>query len=365
MTRGLRLLASASAAVTGAVTACACSVLLDWNGYTGGTAGLDGGLLDGEALDGSLDEDAAPGKDSAGGPPVLVDCGAGAVCSAAAPSGWNGPLALYEGALASVPACGAGYMSAPVFEGNAGLSAPPLTCSPCTCSDPSGGTCSDPLVSFYSDGQCQNPCGTSSALASAACVMTPSCGIAYQITATTPVGGACAHGGGGVAFRPPVTWSKRARACAPAATAQPGSCSAGLLCLPSPQTAFSPRFCVSQVGAVPSCPSPFTDGPRVYYGDPVNDARMCSDCTCGPPTGQACSVSSRPPPDGFPWLDTSCKIPGNAPLTSPNPCALVLAAKSFGFTAAPKLAVGQCAPDGGKATGDVAPTAPTTFCCTP
>lgn len=325
-----------------------CSALLDWNGYTGaGTDPFDAGTLD----------DGAPHTIYG------VTCGTDKRCAPVPPASWNGPVALYDGpSSAPPPACSDPFASAPVYAGHGGLTAPPATCSDCACAAPTGTTCSSPVLTFYSDNACGTACGPPTALDPAACVTPPGSCRAFQVTASAPTGGGCKASGGDPAILP-ASFSRTARACAPAVTPDQGTCRTNELCLPSPAPPFEPRFCVSQTGVAAACPgAPYTDGPHVYYGDGITDTRACSACACGGVTGAECTLSVAA---GFRYLDPSCGTTG-IPFAVPTSCAAFQGGSPFRVPGTPELkTVGTCPPTGGAPIGAATGTAPVTFCCTP
>jgi hypothetical protein len=313
----------------------ACSVLLDWNGYTDGT-----------------DADAASTAD---GPRYLLTCGTNKFCAPAAPSGWSGPVVFAEfDGTATPPSCGNDYSTR--FQGKAGLDAGPAVCT-CSCSDPTGVTCPMPKVDFFSDNSCSTPCGNPMPLNTSACVAPPTNCTNLEIEATVTTGGSCMPTSVGMTV-PPSAWTRQSLACAPMAVPDQGTCSSGEFCLPGAPSSLS--YCVSQAGKAASCPanSAYTQGPFVEYSGNVTDTRACSPCGCSPPDGGTCS-----PPQGL-IFDKMCNIPAGPPLISPMGCSL-----ATGLTAVMASSLrtsGQCASTGGAPQGTATPSdPPTTFCCTP
>jgi len=328
---GAGTVAAAALSVTG------CSVLLDWSDYTGNDAGT---------------------------PPPGISCGADRRCVALPPTGWSGPLALYEGpASGAPPGCPAGSSMTPVFEGNGGLVAPAASCSACVCSPAQGGACSSPLLSFYSDSSCTAACGTAMSFPAATCAVPPACAASFEVgTSEATAAGTCTPSGG-TATLPPVTWSQLALACAPAAAAARGTCSADQLCVPSPSTPFPPRLCVMQTGQAASCPGKtYVGGPYIYHAAQVDDTRRCTPCACGPPTGASCSFATIA---GFGHIDTACSPIVTTPFSVPSACRSLKNSASLSVTSAPNLTPGTCQPSGGDPAGAVTTTASITFCCTP
>ena len=341
-------IAGIAAVMAGAVLSTeACSVLLDWTGYTGGGGGR--GSADG-------------GSDGGGG--YLLTCGMNQFCARAAPSGWTGPVAFAEVAAdAGAPTCGDSYSIA--FHGAAGLNVPSAVCE-CSCSAPTGVTCPMPAVSFFSDPGCAMPCGAPAPLDTSTCVMAPNgCNtldagtgvvhLALEVATAVPTGGACSPSTAETLH--PATWARRSLECIPTNTPDQGSCSAGAFCLPAAPTSLS--FCIGQAGVATQCPSGsgYMSGPFVEYADPLTlaEGRSCSNCGCDPPADAGCSQ-----PTGL--LESNCTIP-NIPFL-PSQCFAENGVK--GITAASVTTSGKCTPTGGLAVGTVTPLSSTmSFCCAP
>ncbi len=326
-----------------AVVLAGCSIVLDWDDYTGG--GADGGVESGSGL------------------MNLITCGTNERCAPDPPAGWTGPVTLYQGAAdAGVPSCGAGYQSAPVFQGNGGLVAP-ASCTACTCA--SGGTCAPPELTFYSDSMCRTPCGTPESLPEGVCVPASMGCTSFQIAAPEFTGNACTQAGGMPSGGPP-SWSLTASACTTATTPSAGSCPRGELCLPSPEASQIAGFCVEQSGEV-ACPSGAYSVQHVYFNG-TSDMRGCSACVCTATSQPACSISG----GGFPYPDSACQVPAGIPIvgvpTACTPTTTFDSAKAFEISGnSPTTTKATCMPtaDGGQVTGAATPTGPTTFCCTP
>ena len=211
-------------------------------------------------------------------------------------------------------------------------------------------------MTFFSDSACSSPCGSPVIPSVGACTTTPPCQ-AVTISGAMPIGGTCTSSGG-AATKPPVTWSRTARACAPAAPPAQGSCSADQVCAPASAAPYSPRLCVMRDGASSSCPAPaYPAGPFVYYVG-VDDTRACSACACASASGARCSLPSPP-------LRSYCVGPSGS-LSAPSPCSSFNGGTPIMLTGAPKLEdVGSCAPAGGAPIGGATGAHATSFCCEP
>ena len=317
----------------------ACSVLLDWTGYTGETEAGSTFVPDSGTY--------------------RVTCGPSQYCAPPPPPGWTGPVAFADVAAdAAAPACGAAYSLR--FRGSAGLNFPPAICT-CSCSPPMGTTCPMPEVAYFSDSNCMNACGTPTTLSN--CSAPPAGCSALKVASAMPEGGSCSPTDAGVTMTvPPATWSRQSLECVPSATPEGKSCGAGELCLPAPPPSLG--FCVSQAGAATECPagSGYTQGPFVEYPSAKAEGRTCSDCLCDPPTGGSCTQ-----PGGF-IVDSQCATPAAIPLV-PSHCfpstvdPIGVGAKTY--SPATVASAGACAART-LAGGTVTPAgAATTFCCAP
>jgi hypothetical protein len=271
-------------------------------------------------------------------------------------------VALYEGSPdASVPVCAGGYEN--TFQGHGGfdVDAGATTCSACSCSP--GGACSAPELSFYSDSKCTTDCATPVALASA-CVIAPNCDY-FEVGASSPTGAACTAST--VTANTPSPWSSTVSACSPMGRA--AACGSGGVCLPAPPAApGNAGFCISQPGVDVPCPAGPYSVQHVYYGG-LADTRGCEPCACDVTSAPACMGG-----DGLPYTQPSCgvPIPSSIPFLVPGGCAAtsfsssLVPAGGFKLAQMPTLLPATCAasPSGGQPTGSVAPTQPTTFCCT-
>jgi hypothetical protein len=346
--------AAALLAVT-ALGGAGCSVLLDWNDFTGGSG--DGGTGDGSIADGGVDTGAV----GDGGASEAATCGTAMQCTPSAPTGWSGPVALFvaPAAQGTPPACGAAYAATPAFDGNAGLGTTSATCSPCACGAVTGVTCSPPVMTFYVDTSCGSPAFGTQTLTTS-CEPTTYIGAsAVTVSGPTAGGGACTTTGGTATITAPA-WTTVARACAPAsAPSSSPSCAAGEVCAPAPASPFGSAQCVMQPGMATMCPAGYSTGPQVLYAG-VDDQRGCTACQCTDPTGATCTLPS-------PAIDTECPSPSGGTLPAPATCSAFTPPDTVKLAASPTVAdAGSCAlADGGMPTGTATATGATSFCCTP
>lgn len=340
------VLRTASVLVVAACGTSACSVLLDWSDFSGGTG--DGGAGADAAVDAGAE---ASAPDAAG------DSACGLSCVAASTTGWVGPIALYVGpAGQAAPPCGPGFDGTSAFDGFGELSAPTPTCSACSCT-PSVVTCAGPVMSFFEDGACTAAAGTITA--SSACQTAPFTAQSVTVGSATPSGGTCGATGGALTSAEP-SWGQTVRACAPSAAPSGAGCDAGLVCAPAPAAPFSTRPCVMQTGTATACPPEYPTGPQTFFTG-IADQRACTPCQCSGPTGAQCTI-------GSPAIDVSvtpgCSVTTGT-LSAPGGCASFEAPAFVTLARQPTLtSPGTCAVGGGGTpTGGATATGATSFCC--
>jgi hypothetical protein len=215
-------------------------------------------------------------------------------CAPQVPSGWSGPVELFNGLPGSLPTCTAGYTGSGDYHGGT-LSGSPDTCS-CTCTA-SGQTCSAGGTFFA-----QSACESGSAMANVtpatdgSCTSVPSnslgSGGSFRLgngSAPSPAGGTCTPQ---VTTTPGSTpsFSAAERLCAPSILDSPGGCQAAQQCVPDPIPPFGTTMCIWHPGSVscPAAPAPYSNAAGVYYTD-FSDTRGCGPCTCSGPTGGSCA----------------------------------------------------------------------------
>jgi hypothetical protein len=346
----------------------------------------DAGAKDSGA-DAQEDADAGPPPDDAGldgGEDAAADAHADAApacpgaCIHAPPLGWSDPAVLWLGAMGTpAPSC---PTEAPVvgFQGFADLDAPPASCGACSCASATA-TCGLPasvtvttaacnpgggvVTSFDPPASWDGSCTTSNAVAAGQMCGALPCAKSLTAGPLTVQNEACAA----VAQEPstptpPVTWQTAVLAC------KRGS----LVPCDDPTQVCSPvvepppgfALCVFQAGDV-DCPTLFPEKHAVAAG--ADDQRGCSSCTCGTPTGGACTSTL------YVFSDDACATSLlSMPIVSPAAPCIDIASPPAGPPAlgskradSPKYLPGACAPSGGEATGQALPTGPATFCCLP
>lgn len=346
-----------------------------------GGVGPDGG----DAADTGPDDAGADGDaDVAPPPPPDPDCTEGADggadydCVERPPSGWTGPVTLYDDlATLTAPPCPSTFFHEPIFEGHAQLSASSASCS-CTCPTVEGVTCSGPAtLEFRSGSSCSGSCSWTSddaaeSLPPGSCEgfrfplndpCTPPASV--QVGASQPSGTASCTPARSVT-RPPVEWGEVGRACRAPTTSK--GCEPGFVCAPRPSDPYLPNLCIMKIGAGDvDCPEGAYSEKYLLYKD-VIDTRDCTDCQCGAASNLRCDGKLIVFADRDGCIDQEATIPSGScgdfspPSVIDSSDATKGPPKTFKFVAEPK---GTCSPSGGQPTGTVEPDKPQTICCMP
>jgi len=343
-----------------AVTACLPGVLtLEAQDSMDGSVGADASA-DGLVTGGDAGADSYVDVGTFDAPPICD--AAGVACVPAAPGGWTGPFAFYEGPAAGAPGCTAATnFPSTVLDGHGPLdgNAPPAQCAPCACTPPSTAGCPANLtIQWYSDMNCTQACTSSTGdSGGGGCPAIDVACSAHSFIAPAPAPGACTAGGGSATL-PALPWGSTARACAPPALPQ-SDCPSGSLCSPVPPVPFGAKMCVSRTGNM-ACPSgPYSSQTSAYSG--ATDTRGCAACGCGGIQGYTCGGAAINPGEdcfGPPALSQ----PLSSACTSLAGYAGMATYSLLGGAGSPDS--GACAPSGGTPMGTVTPN-PVTVCCLP
>jgi len=324
------------------------------DGGAGGGSGAGGGApdagRDAATVDAAPDAtpDATPDAATDATPDAAACPVAGDDCGAPPPAGWSGPIAFYEGAPGTTPPCPGEYPVV-VAQGRAGLSAPPATCSACSCGAPSVTCGMEPLV-LYSEWNCPAPPDATLMLASATC--TPLKGTSDHFVQTAPTANvsACTPAGG-LPSLPPPAWTMSGIACG--LSDQATACADGSVCAPLPPAPFDARWCIWQAGA-PACPAGF---PTQHVWEMAADGRGCTPCTCGSPSAATCSVTTQ-----F-YSDSACQTSIDS-LSLIGACTHEASVRSVSATTTPAGSP-SCSTGGGNPEGSVTAAPAMTICCAP
>ena len=285
---------------------------------------------------------------------------------------WEEPTLLWFGPEDQAPECPSGPTSIS-FEGHADLVAPSI-CEACTCEPPTG-SCALPSTLTASTTVCSMPGGSSTSF-DVPPSWTGSCdsstqlpsGKAYSLTI-----GALTMNENGCAPGPPVAakvismrWDTFARGCD---VTMPDGQLPRSACLPVEPLPPGFKACIFYDGER-ACPNDdpgntFTEQHISYQG--VKDDRQCSSCTCGAPTGSACTAML----SIYKGADLTCSGQALAQNTissaGPTCIDIQLPGQALGSKSARATTYlpGTCPPGGGEGSGIAIPTDPTTLCCRP
>jgi hypothetical protein len=285
-------------------------------------------------------------------------------CVPAVPSGWIGPVSLFEQTgpghpAPMAPACPADSYPDDLYDGHAN----PVFGGTCACAcGTSTAACSGPTVDVFQSTSCDtttlcisvpNVLGCARACASSGALS------ALVSAAPAPSGGSCPPSvqNNIQPWNGTTDWATTGRLCGTSRVLRQGECTADQVCAASPPPApFDPSVCIYQVGAL-SCPA---DYPRqlIFYGHGIDSRACTSSCGCASPTGVVCSLDSV-----MVSSSSSCSSPASLSTTT-GQCNTNLSATGRFVTAAVSASGGQCAPTGtASVAGTVVPDTPTTVCC--
>ncbi len=214
-------------------------------------------------------------------PPLCED---GQECVPAAPGGWLGPIAYWQGKSGSeLPDCPDGY--ADETDLHAEPSGAPAACS-CSCAAMDQ-TCEDVAqVELFGDLGCQSTCETAT---TDGCTAIDGCtgnSVSIDVAEREPSGRCEVSMTKQVGS---ISWQRDARLCA--LTDVPEACGSEHQCTPTPSAPFASQLCVYRVvragQAAPPCPDSYPNGPDELY-TAFEDERECGECECSGPDGGTC-----------------------------------------------------------------------------
>ncbi len=288
------------------------------------------------------------------------------------PAIWADPTLLWIGAEEQAPECPRGPLTIS-YEGRTDLVAA-NACEACTCEPPTG-SCALPSTLTASTNACSMPGGPSTSFNAptpwdGSCdstTQTPD-GAAYSLTIApmTMTENGCTPGPPIPAKVVSLHWDTFARGCDVVFPISPIERS---ICFPGDLLPPGFALCIIRDGehACPADPkNSFTERHVFYQG--VQDDRQCSACSCGAPTGSACTATI----SIYKGNDLTCSGPALVPIpvSSKGPTCLDIqlpgqALGSKKATTPTTYLPGTCPPMGGDASGTALPTEPTTLCCRP
>jgi hypothetical protein len=285
---------------------------------------------------------------------VPVTCDAAPLtCVLAAPSGWIGPLELYEGD-AGFPTCPGAQIEQ--VKGFQGFVAPSdaSTCTACDCNTQPA-TCSVEVTGYAVSASCAaTPCGTGTIQANmGSCQMLQNVGCAGEMSAvvTGVVGTASCTTSGGAVTGSDASWGGEVLGCIqPPQALVRADCVDGYVCAPKPVMPFGPTMCVAHDGDM-ACPFGYASKHTLSKG--VADTRACTPCKCTVATA--------------PCTNIALELTGGPLCNSPEAGAvsacvnLVTSSPWLGATATPPSVT--CTVDGGSNSGTIVEGPTVTVCC--
>lgn len=260
------------------------------------------------------DPDGASGTSDRDAPPVNRSDADGSTCAArdsacvpVPPSGWAGPVALWQGAATqAAPSCPRGY-SARSGLLHADLQVGSVTCH-CHCGTASEQACGPSSVTLFADADSCTQSYATVSIAQAQCIdidkracdgvgrngslpslLCPPIGAVFGIhaTAPSPTGGSCAPKTSSTIAAS--RWATTARICSMTGSGDEGAALDDVSTPPTPTAPYRTGLCVYRVGDPPpaTCPADYPSGPLLYFSG-LSDTRTCSACQCGAPSGGSC-----------------------------------------------------------------------------
>jgi len=279
------------------------------------------------------------------------------LCAPSVPSGWSGPVTMYEGALdVPAPPC-VGNWSETTFEGFSGLDTGKTSCE-CSCGDADGTSCAgDVSLKRW------NGCGGIGFLMDTIELSSDSCvdlgGIqaasGWTVEADLKVdGGSCEPW---LTERiPEPTWASQVQVCSGGAdAAQCGEAGDGL-CLPAPPPGFHPDLCIMAPGNQ-ECPEG-AYSVKVQAARDYDDTRACGECSCSAPKGSCDADVDFVSGSGCGFgalLVESMSVEAECTIVDGAPNHVALDAK----------ATASCKPSTGYVDGEVEELDTITVCCIP
>lgn len=319
--------------------------------------------------------DACNEEDASACDPSAPDCSnpqceSDFMCTPATPTGWSGPIALYDqggGPPAPVaPTCSGNY-SFDSFDGNSSPTSPATSCG-CTCGAAQD-VCSNPSIAIYPDNACvpTNRCGSAGPATCTVANGSPLCpngGESAQVAVPPqPTGTGSCTAGSTVNGLPASEWARTGRGCGSSRAFSTGGCAGAQVCANKPSSSFLPALCVWQNGST-TCSSATGYPVHYTYYAGVVDSRGCAtgSCGCGSPTDVSCSLT------GVTSYTTPTCSDGGTLLANLDAgfCNVIGNLQVWGITTSVATA-GRCASSGSAtSTGSVVPdpSRAITVCCT-
>lgn len=341
-------------AISGCILGPACQVIVGIGdrieaAADGDAGGADAGPGPADGGDGGGPCASNPSDCVAPDAEASKDCPAG--CLPAAPGGWTGPSATFDGLESGKPTdCPATYTTKELSAHSGNIVAPPATCD-CGPVDIANGKCIADVVT-WNQGGCPGAGTLQGEVQPAVCFALPDNGLSFMVDVAKYTQGTCKYPGATITTAPE-EYDKAHVACG---LPQTTACATKAECIttPSPASPFA-RLCIHKDGDE-ACPSLDYTKRFVAFKN-VDDTRSCTACTATP-TGGGCGTTygtrnnatlcvAAPPTDktvgtcyAHPGMGKAVDVGAMGP--TPPTCAN---------------------PSGGTPTGTVKFKEPVTFCC--
>lgn len=270
------------AAALAALAPSACGLALGLSDFSNGSPDSGSG---GATLDGGSGGSAGIGRD--GGNDAPNDGPATCTCLPPAPTGWTGPLALFN-ASAAAPSCAGGWTTF-LDSGGTHFTGLPAKCTACSCGVSAPPTCNVQIETATAS-TCNSGTDTNTVAGNGQCVALHFSGtdqgtafVQAHVTDVTANSGTCTTSGGAPT---PATaaFTDHMRACKLAS--KPPSCRSGNACAPPVPTGFpGGRYCIAKQLATATCPTSGAYTQQYTVATALADTRSCSSCQCSIASG--------------------------------------------------------------------------------
>lgn len=284
-----------------------------------------------------------------------LECVAG-VCLPPAPADWNGPAVFVDSEDSNdSPGCPDSFPEEVAMLHDE-LVAPAAECA-CECGDALGASCDTLVLEFHgADSTCLGGANDEYVIGSS-CEDEPSVTNSsrfWSVDQPGLVGGACSPTAETTVPGP--TWTTDTLVCG-MASSRHETCEGGRTCVPTPPSDSFSSVCIWRPGSF-ECPAGGFTEQFVRYST-FTDDRDCSACSCDSPEGD-CVGNVRL------WPSDDCSgglAAGTVPVGGG--CIASVDSVSSADRGSISVADASCAPLGGEAIGEAAPSDPHTFCCLP
>jgi hypothetical protein len=277
-----------------------------------------------------------------------------------APTGWSGPLVLYQGPSAtSPPLCPQSSYPTMVAQYQGSLDEGTPNCT-CTCGAAEGIQCTGSAGLCYAGSlpqSCVEVCTSMTLLPPGMCVSIPMGNGAAKMEVNIPAptsAGSCSPMS--TSTIPMPAFGTAAQLCGGATMTTMG-CGTGDVCVPAASGSYS-SICVVMPGDV-ACPDTFYATKNTFYTS-FTDGRSCTACTCGAANSECSGTVTFQHSSSGP-----CALPSQSIEDGTFPAPACAGNYPMGFDSGTYVATpsGTCMPMGGQLAGTVTTNGAATVCC--